>query len=85
MPKKYVKLNKNTTKSENNMVRIIDCPLCNGGKLRLDISSDFEVITDGYMHKLPLRKRCNNCNRDVKYIVAHKNDYEKTLKFVQTK
>jgi hypothetical protein len=67
------------------MVKIIDCPLCNGGKLKINIANEYEIITDGYMHKLPLKKRCITCNRDVKYIVAHKSDYDKTLKFVQTK
>lgn len=79
------KMNKNTKKSENNMVKIIDCPLCNGGKLKMDIANGYRIITDGRPSKLPLKKHCKNCNRNVKYIVVREADYEKTLAFVQAK
>ena len=67
------------------MVKIIDCPLCNGGKLKIDIANGYKIITDGYVSKLPLKKKCNVCNRNVKYIVVRDDDYEKTLKWVQEK
>ena len=67
------------------MVKIIDCPLCNGGKLSIDIADGYKIITDGYFSKLPLKKYCKNCNRNVKYLVVHENDYQKMLEFVQSK
>lgn len=67
------------------MVKIIDCPLCNGGKLKIDIANGYKVITDGFVSKLPLKKRCNICNRNVKYIVVRDKDYETTLRWVQEK
>lgn len=67
------------------MVKIIDCPLCNGGKLKIDIANGYKVITDGFVSKLPLKKRCPICNRNVKYIVVREADYENTLRWVQEK
>ena len=67
------------------MVKTIDCPLCNGGTLNIDIANGFRIITNGYVSKLPLKKRCKTCNRDVKYLVVRESDYEKMLEFVQTK
>lgn len=76
---------KKIPKSENKMVKIIDCPLCNGGKLKIDIANGYRVITDGFVSKLPLKKWCFNCNRNVKYIVVREADYESTLRWVQEK
>jgi hypothetical protein len=76
---------KKIPQSENKMVKIIDCPLCNGGKLKIDIANGYKVITDGFVSKLPLKKRCSICNRNVKYIVVRDEDYENTLKWVQQK
>jgi hypothetical protein len=67
------------------MVKVIDCPLCNGGKLNINIADGYKIITDGYVSKLPLKKQCKNCNRNVKYLVVHENDYQKMLEFVQSK
>lgn len=67
------------------MVKVIDCPLCNGGKLNIDIANGYKIITSGYVSKLPLKKKCKVCNRNVKYIVVREEDYEKTLQFVTTK
>ena len=67
------------------MVKIVDCPLCNGGKLNISVAEGYEIITDGYISKLPLKKKCKNCNRNVKYLVVRKEDYDRTLKFVQEK
>ena len=66
------------------MVKIIDCPLCNGGKLNIDIANGYKIITSGYVSKLPLKKRCKVCNRNVKYAVVREADYEKTLEWVHT-
>jgi hypothetical protein len=67
------------------MQKIIDCPLCNGGKLNIDIANGYRIITDGRPSKLPLKKRCKVCNRNVKYIVVLESDYDKMLAFVQDK
>ena len=67
------------------MQKIIDCPLCNGGKLKIDIANGYRIITDGRPSKLPLKKRCKVCNRNVKYIVVLESDYDKMLAWVQEK
>lgn len=67
------------------MQKIIDCPLCNGGQLHIDTASGYSIITDGRPSKLPLKKRCPVCNRNVKYAVVRDEDYEKTLAWVQAK
>lgn len=67
------------------MQKIIDCPLCNGGKLRIDIASGYAIITDGRPSRLPLKKRCKTCNRNVKYTVVLEQDYDKMLAYVQDK
>lgn len=67
------------------MVTIIDCPLCNGGKLKIDIPNGCLIITDGRPSKLPLKKRCKICNRNVKYIVVKEKEYDNMLQYVQEK
>ena len=67
------------------MIVEFDCPLCNGGKLKLNIANGYKVITDGRPSKLPLKKRCKNCNRNIKYIVARDEDYNEVLAMVQRK
>ena len=67
------------------MVKIVDCPLCNGGKLKIDIANGYQIIFDGRPSKLPLKKHCKVCNRNVKYIVVKQEDYEKMLVYVQKK
>jgi hypothetical protein len=56
------------------MVKVIDCPLCNGGKLKIDISSGFKVVTSGAMSELPCIAFCKTCNRKVKYKVVKENE-----------
>ena len=67
------------------MVKMIDCPCCTEGKLKIDIANGYKIIVDGYLGKLPLKKRCKCCGTDVKYLVVKEEDYEKTLAWVQTK
>ena len=66
-------MNKNTKKSENNMVKVIDCPLCNGGKLKIDISNGYKVVTNGALSEMPCIVVCKTCNRRVKYNVVKDN------------
>jgi hypothetical protein len=51
------------------MVKIIDCPLCNGGTLKIDISNGYKIVTTGALSGLPCIAVCKNCNRRVKYKV----------------
>lgn len=67
------------------MQKEFDCPLCNGGKIKINTSNGYRVITNGYMNKLPCVTVCNVCNRRVKYLLVKEEDYEKALKEVQTK
>lgn len=52
------------------MTQIVDCPLCNGGKLKIDISHGYKVVTNGAMSELPCIAVCKTCNRKVKYKVV---------------
>lgn len=58
------------------MTKVIDCPLCNGGKLKIEISNGYKIVTTGALSELPCICRCKNCNRNVKYKVV-KEDCEK--------
>lgn len=60
--------------SENSMVKIIDCPLCNGGKLKIDISNGYRIVTNGALSELPMIAVCKTCNRRVKYTVVKDSD-----------
>lgn len=62
------------------MKKIIDCPLCNGGKLKIDISNGYKIVTSGAMRDLPCRIFCKTCNRTVKYAVKPIEDYQKEKK-----
>ena len=52
------------------MIVEIACPLCNGGKLKINISNGYEVVTSGALSQLPCVCVCKNCNRKVKYNVV---------------
>lgn len=67
------------------MQMLIDCPLCNGGKLKIDMANGYRIITDGILSKMPCKKHCQTCNRDVKYIVVRDEDYERTLAWIHEK
>lgn len=59
------------------MVKIIDCPLCNGGKLKIDISNGYKVVTNGALSELPCIVVCKTCNRKVKYKVVKQDEKKK--------
>lgn len=67
------------------MYKIIDCPACSGGKLKIEIASGYRIITDGMFSKLPCKKHCKSCGRDIKYIVVREEDVEKTLAWLHEK
>lgn len=52
------------------MVKMIDCPLCNGGKLKIEIANGYKVVTNGALSQLPCIVVCKTCNRRVKYSVV---------------
>lgn len=56
------------------MEKIINCPLCNGGKLKINVPNGCEVITSGHLKDLPCIVYCKNCNRRVKYTLAKKEE-----------
>lgn len=59
------------------MVKVIDCPLCNGGKLKIDISNGYKVVTNGALSELPCIVVCKTCNRKVKYKVVKQEENQK--------
>lgn len=65
------------------MVKIIDCPRCNGGKLKINIANGYKVITNGRPSKMPLKIVCKTCNRVIKHIVVREEDYDTMLAWVQ--
>ena len=67
------------------MVKIVSCPCCKGGQLKIDMPSNYKIITDGYFRKLPFKKKCNSCNRDIRYMVVHSKDYDSMLEWVHQK
>ena len=56
------------------MQKIVDCPLCNGGKLKIEISRGYKIVTSGAMSELPCIAFCKNCNRKVKYKVVKEEE-----------
>lgn len=66
------------------MVKLVDCPRCNGGKLKINTANGYRIITDGRPGKMPLKIVCKNCNRGIKYIVVKEEDYDKMLAYVQS-
>lgn len=56
------------------MEKVIACPLCNGGKLKIHISNGYKIVTSGAMRELPCICRCKNCNRNVKYKVVKEDE-----------
>ena len=65
----YIKKSRRTV-----MIKEIDCPLCNGGKLKINMSNGYEVVTSGALSELPCICICKNCNRKVKYKLVKSND-----------
>ena len=52
------------------MVRNIDCPICEKGKLQIDIKNGYKIVFEGKMSELPCRIYCKNCRRIIKYKVV---------------
>lgn len=56
------------------MVKTFDCPICEKGKLKIDISNCYKVVFSGKMSELPCRTYCKNCNRNIKYKVEKEDN-----------
>ena len=57
------------------MVRNYNCPICEKGKLQLNITNGYKVVFDGKMSELPCKIYCKNCKRFIKYnVVKREND-----------
>ena len=52
---------------------IIECPICNGGKLNIDTKEGCKVVTTGKLKDLPCKVFCKNCNRFIKYALVEKD------------
>jgi hypothetical protein len=52
------------------MVKNIDCPICEKGKLQIDIANGYKIVCEGKMSELPCRIYCKNCRRTIKYKVV---------------
>lgn len=52
------------------MEKTINCPLCNGGKLIIDIPNGYKVVTSGRLKDLSCVVYCKTCNRKVKYNIV---------------
>lgn len=55
---------------ELKMIKSIECPICNKGKLQINISHGYKVVTSGHLKDLPCIAYCKNCNRKIKYNVV---------------
>jgi hypothetical protein len=55
------------------MKQVVDCPLCNGGKLNIDVPKGYKIITSGRLKDLLCVVNCKNCNRKVKYNIIKEN------------
>ena len=56
------------------MQKTMDCPLCNGGKLKIDIAHGYKIVTNGAMRDLPCIVVCKTCNRRVRYKVVKEEE-----------
>ena len=52
------------------MVKNVDCPICEKGKLQLNITNGYKVVFEGKMSELPCKIYCKNCRRFIKYKVV---------------
>ena len=52
------------------MVRNYNCPICEKGKLQLNITNGYKVVFEGKMSELPCKIYCKNCRRSIKYKVV---------------
>jgi C4-type Zn-finger protein len=52
------------------MVKNVDCPICEKGKLEFNIKNGYKVVFEGKMSELPCKIYCKNCRRSIKYKVV---------------
>lgn len=51
------------------MIKIIDCPCCNGGKLKIELANGYTAQVVGAIGKFPCIVHCKTCNRKIKYAI----------------
>jgi hypothetical protein len=56
------------------MVVNIDCPICEKGKLQVNIKNGYKVVCEGKMSELPCKIYCKNCRRFIKYKVVKESE-----------
>lgn len=56
------------------MVVNIDCPICEKGKLQVNIKNGYKVVYEGKMSELPCKIYCKNCRRFIKYKVVKESE-----------
>ncbi len=56
------------------MIQVIECPRCNGGKLYINVSKGYKIVTTGALSELPCIVYCKTCNRKIKYKVEKVED-----------
>lgn len=52
------------------MVKKVDCPICEKGKLEFNIANGYKVVFEGKMSELPCKIYCKNCRRFIKYNIV---------------
>jgi hypothetical protein len=56
------------------MVQTIDCPRCNGGKLKIELTKGYNIQTSGALSQLPCIVYCKTCNRKIKYAIVKEKE-----------
>lgn len=54
------------------MVKVVNCPICEKGKLNIFIFKDYEICFSGKISEMFNRVYCTNCKRQIKYKVIKK-------------
>lgn len=49
------------------MEHIIDCPICEDGKLNIDLRENEKIVVNGRFGKYPYKAYCKKCHRFIKY------------------
>lgn len=52
------------------MQKVINCPICENGKLEIEIKGEEKIITSGRFGSLPYKAYCKSCHRFIKYNVV---------------
>ena len=53
------------------MQKVINCPICENGKLEIEVKGEEKVITSGRFGKFPYKAYCKSCHRFIKYDIVN--------------